>query len=187
MTTTSRTIVRQGIAAYFGGTFNTNMRAYQNGPLVSYGLCTVRAGYPKGLNQKDAFAGAAAGVMSGAFMVVDIGDDLEVRQGNAGSPVVVSNQIVAGGIKQDNYQVSLDTFCISTEKYGEDAQLATDALIEAMKQLIRVDRTLGGICMDAGETRAGIRTKLNHSGLDENNRTLTNIIISFEVRTQFIA
>lgn len=186
-TETSRDIVNAGIAYYFGGPFDTNTRSYRGGPLAMNGLGTVRAGYPKELNMKDAFEGAPAGRMSGAFMIVDLGNDQEIRQAIAGAPETdASGDIVAGGIKQINYQVSLDVYHISQEPYAEDAQVDVNQLIEAVKQRIRVDRTLGGICMDAGETRNGIKTLRRHSGQDANKRTLTSFSIMFEVRVNFI-
>lgn len=185
--TTSRTAVRKGIAAYFGGTFDTNSRSYRGGALTSSGLGVVRAGYPKELNMRDAFEGSPAGRMSGAFMIVDFGNDTEVRDGNAGAPQVDGNgNLIGGGIKRVTYQVTLDCYHISQELYAEDAQEDVDKLIEAIKQRIRIDRTLGGVCMDGGETASGIRTLMRHSGQDNNKRTLTSFSISFEVRVNFI-
>jgi hypothetical protein len=184
---TSRTIVRTGIATYFGGSYVSNMRAYQHGSLTSFGLGTVRAGYPKELNMKDAFAGLPAGRMSGALMIVEIGDDQEVRQSDAGAPITDgSGNLIGGGIKRITYPISLDVYHISQELYAEDAQADVDLLIEAIKQQIRVDRTLGGICMDAGETSRGMKVIQRHSGQDASKRTLTSFSVAFEVRVNFI-
>lgn len=188
MATTSRSIVRAGIAAYFGGTYVPAIRGYQGGSLTASGLSTVRAAYPKEMNQQDFFNGLPAGRMSGAVMTVTLNRASERRQAIAGAPVLDGSQnIIAGGIKQINYAAMLDCYHLSTQPHAEDAQADVDSLIEAIIQHIRVDRTLGNICMDAGETSAGIRTNEGHPGQDENRRTGVWFTVEFEVRVNFIA
>lgn len=152
--TTTRKIVHDGIAAWFGGTYQPAFRCWQNGALVSSGLGTVRKAFPKEINDNDFTAGMAAGRNMGAFMVVDIPSDKENREAIAGAPVVDGGgNITAGGIKVVESKVNLEVFHMSQVDYTEDAVDDVDQLVEAIKQRIRIDRTLGGICTQAGESR----------------------------------
>lgn len=184
---TTRTTVRQGIAGYFGGTYNASNRSWQNGPLLSAGLSTVRAGWGKKLNDQDFVYLQQSGRGMGAYMIVEFGPDKEVRRAIAGAPVVTSGNIVAGGIKEIEYNVILNVFHLAQKAFSEDAAADIDLLIEAIKQQIRIDRTLGGICTQAGEGRYGIQTRPGMPAVDANNRTGTWFAISFQVMTQILA
>jgi hypothetical protein len=185
---TTRTSVRQGVAAYLGGSYVEDIRAYQNGPLLSFGLSTVRAGWGKRLDMNNFIAGQSAGRGMGAYMIVELGFEKEVRRAIAGAPVTDGNgQIIAGGIKFIQYRVQLQCFHLAQKGYAEDAQADIDQLIEAIKQQIRYDRTLGGICTQAGEGRYGIQTSEGHPGVDANGRTGTWFQMQFEILTQIIA
>jgi hypothetical protein len=185
--TTTRTTVRQGIAAYFGGTYHAANRSWQNGPLLSSGLSTVRAGWGKKLNDNDFTYLQSSGRGMGAYMIVEIGYDKERRRSNAGPPVTSGGNIIAGGIKEIEYRVTLNVFHLAQKGFAEDAQADIDLLIEAVKQQIRVDRTLGGICTQAGESRFGIQTREALPAVDANNRTGTWFTVAFEVMTQILA
>lgn len=186
--TTSRSIVRHGIAEYLGGTWVENIRAYQNGPLTSAGLGTVRAGYTKRLDMQDFWADMPPGTQMGAVMAVQLVSDNEVRRAMAGVPETDSNDdIIAGGWKMITYQVTLDCYHVAQADHAEDAVDAVDDLIEAIKEQIRYDRTLGGICMDAGESRRGIQVDVGEPGMDANERVLTWFTIKFECRVNMLA
>lgn len=184
---TTRTIVRQGVASYFGGTYQAEGRCWQNGPLTSSGLGTVRAGWGKVLNDADFVAGMAPGRGMGAYMIVEVGRDKEYRRGIGGPPTTDGNgSIITGGTKFVRYRVSLQIFHMAAVAYAEDAQADIDVLIEAVKQQIRLDRTLGGICTEAGEGRFGIETSEGRPEVS-GGRVRTWITISFEALTQFTA
>lgn len=188
MTTSTRYIVRAGIAAYLGGTFQENIRAYTGGNLSAQGLGAVRAAYPKKVNMQDAFLGVAPGSMSGAIMTVAMDDDAEVKKTMAGTvQQTYPATITSGGWKRITYQVLLDCYFWSQHLYGEDAEQDCDNLIEAIKQQLRYDRTLGGICIDAGMTTRGIRTHKGHPAQDKNERTGIWFTIEFECRVDIVA
>jgi hypothetical protein len=187
--TVTRKIVRDGIAAYFGGTYQAQFRCWQNGALVSSGLGTVRKAFPKRVNDNDYFAGMPAGRNMGAFMVVEIGFDRESRDGIAGAPVLDGQgNIIAGGIKRDLYRVTLNVFHLSFKQLAEDAQDDVDQLVEAIKQRIRIDRTLGmfGIITQAGEGSYGIQTTVAQPGVN-GEKTYCYFKVVFDVHTQFVA
>lgn len=193
--TATRKSLHDGIAAYFGGTYQPNERCWQTGPLLQAGLGTVRKGWGKVLNDRDYTIGMPPGRNMGAVMIVDLGQDHEHRgQGPngsgsiAGSPVL-DNQgnIIAGGMKVIDNRCILQIWHLAQKDYAEDAADDIDLLVEAIKNQIRIDRTLGGICTQAGEGRFGIQTAVGEPGIDKNGRTGTWITISFECMTQIIA
>jgi hypothetical protein len=183
---TSRPIIRQGIAAYLGGTFNPQNELYQGGPLTSAGLGFVSVGYYKRINLADAFE-QAVGTGFGAGLIVSFENDTEVSRDMAGVPQLDgSGDIIAGGWKFLTYNVLLDGYFISQMAYAQDAENNLDILIESIKQQMRYDRTLGGICMDAGMSRFGIRVAQGHPGIDENDRIGIWFTIRFETRVNMI-
>lgn len=190
MAATSRTQVRQGIAAYFGGTYQTSIRAYQNGPLLSAGLATVRAGWGKRLNMKDYVNLLPAGRGMGAYMIVSFKNEDEGRLAIGGPPVTDGGgNLISGGIRSVRYQVTLWVFHLAQTQFAEDAQQDIDELIEAIKNMLRVDRTLGmpGIITQAGEGRFGIKTEEGQPVIDGNDRTATWFTIRFECLAQIVA
>jgi len=181
----NRTILRDGIAQYLGGTFVAEERAWQNGPLVSSGLGTVRAAFPKGLADQDMFAMLPVGRAMGAFMVVRLGPSKNVRRSVGGKPVVTSGTITTGGIRFRTYRVLLEVFHIAQAQYAEDEQQDLDDLLYAIEYLIMEDPTLGGICTQAGEGRFGIEIRPGLPAVDpDRGRTGTWAQIEFEVLTQ---
>jgi hypothetical protein len=180
--------VHQGITAYFGGTWVEDIRAYQGGPLLSWGLGTARAGVGKRLNFQDYVNAMPAGRGMGALMIVEMSHDQETRRSNAGPPVVNGEgQIIAGGIRFIRYRVQLNIYHFAQADYAEDATVDQHQLVEAVKQLMRYDRTLGGICTQAGEGRFGIKTRRGQVMIDANDRVGRWIQMEFEVLTQIIA
>jgi len=72
---TSRSIVRTGIAQFFGGTnYDSNFRCYRGGPLLSSGLSTVRAYQPKREPDTDYVMGLNPGRGMGALMVLEMAE-----------------------------------------------------------------------------------------------------------------
>lgn len=168
---TSRAIVRAGIARYFGGAaYDQEARAYRgSGPLAAYGLSTVRAYTPKRESDEDYVIEQAAGRGMGAAMIVEIPHDKEYRTAKAGAH---------GGIKLQDYDVVLATFHLAHMDHAEDAEYDIDLLIEAIKDHIRADRTLDGICYQAGENDMGIEVIVEPSE-EWHERLMTVFTVQF--------
>ena len=118
---TSRSIVRVGIAQAFGGTtYDTEARAYRGAipaHLFNAGLSTVRAYRSKRIPDKDYVMSQQAGRGMGAYMIVELPQDTEIRRAApAGSPTTT-----ASGKKRITYQVVLHVFHLAHEQYAEDA------------------------------------------------------------------
>lgn len=177
-TATSRQLVRDGIAQYFGGsTFDQEARAYRGtGPLLSAGLSTVRAYTSKRLNDNDYVLGQAVGRGMGAYMIVELPIDIERREALGGP---------SSGIKRIVYNVVLHCFHLAHKAHAEDAEKDVDLLAEAIKDQIRADRTLGGIVSQAGESQAGIRTEISVSDMTD-EITGTYFSIAFEADVHIV-
>lgn len=190
MTTTSRTQVRQGIAAYLGGTWQPNIQGYSGGNLNANGVGIVRAGWSKKLNMQDYVANVGVGRGMGCYIVVDFGREREYRRGIGGPPVTDGGgNIISGGTKFIEYRVTLHCFHMAQVDFAEKAQADVDLLIEAIKYQIRKDRTLGmpGVMTDAGETPFGIQTSEAVPGVDANGRVGTFFTIQFDARAQIVS
>lgn len=195
MTAVSRTAVLQAIGSYFGGSWNATDWSYQNGPLTSVGLGSVKLGFPKQMPDKDYVIGLPEGRNMGAIMIVTLPDDQETRAGDSGPPVTDGGgNLIAGGTKFDNYRVALEIYHMGETQHSEQSQADVDTLLEAIKQRIRIDRTLGTsspsppLITQAGEGRYGIQTSKGRPGIGPNgSRTYTWSTIRFEVMTQFTA
>lgn len=136
----------------------------------------------------DFFVGAPAGQGFGSVVIVAVESDTEKRESIGGPPQTdADGNVVAGGWKLVTYSVTLDSYFLSQEKMAEDAEANCDNLIEAIKEKLRQDRTLGGICLDAGETTYGLRVDQQHPTQDANRRTLITFTIRFEVRVMIVA
>jgi hypothetical protein len=114
----------------------------------------VRAYQPKHISDEDYVIEQAAGRGMGAAMVVEIPHDKESRAGTAGR---------TNGIKRIDYDVVLATFHLAHMDYAEDAEKDVDLLVEAIKDQIRLDRTLGGLVSQAGEAATGIEVMIEPS------------------------
>lgn len=184
---TDRTTVHRGICAYFGGTENTLTKCWQNGPLVSNGLGTVKLTWPKRVNDADFTFGMPAGRSMGALMIVHLGFSQIVRRSKGGPPVGPSGALTAGGIKFKQYRATLRGYHMAQKGYDEDAMADVDMLTQAIEDFIEADRTLGGICTDSGNIgRFGIQTTIGEPGYDANERTGITFQIAFELLTQHI-
>jgi len=179
VTTTTRQTVRNGIAQYFGGTvYDQEARAYRGaGPLASSGLSTVRAYQPKRMSDVDYVYNQAAGRGMGAAMVIELPSDVESRDAK---PAVT-------GRKRINYTVILHCFHLAYQTHSEDAGPDVDNLVEQIKALIRQDVTLGGaVNLQAGESRAHIKTRIYPSAVLDKEKIATAFDITFEAEVEII-
>lgn len=190
MTTTSRPIVRVGIAQYFGGpTYDQQERAYRGAippALFAAGLSTVRAYQPKRLSDKDYVLSQAAGRGMGAYMIVEMPNDGEVRRAvGAAGP---GTNYVASGRKRITYSVILHVFHLAHIRHAEDAEADVDNLVEEIKSQIRADVSLGSIpgVYQAGENASGIRSRINPSTADK-EVVATYATVSFDVEVEIVS
>jgi hypothetical protein len=159
-----RQLVREAVAAYFGGTLVTADAGicYQNGPLVPAGLGTAYPYKVKGGAPDQYYTeGMAAGVAWGAVMTVTLGPVRIARRpdGSMGGP--------ASGWRSRHYTTRCSFEALSHQPHLETAELALDNLIDAWLNLFYLDRTLGTtsaaysaqggrLIMQAGEGTQGI-------------------------------
>jgi hypothetical protein len=156
-----RQLVRNAVAAYFGGTLQTSDAGiyYQNGPLASAGLGTafpykIKRGAP------DTYytLGEADGTGWGCVLTVGLGPVRNTRDSYGGA---------VSGWRKRLYTVSCGLDVISYLPHLEQAESAFDDLVNGMDALIYADRTLGTtspvyaaqggrLIIQAGENPAGI-------------------------------
>lgn len=182
MAFTSRSIVRQGIAQFFGGaTYDPNARAYRgSGPLLSSGLSTVRAYQSKRINDRDYVLGQAAGRGMGAAMVLEMAQTRDNLLTGPGVPAGIH-----GGQRRLVYPVECHVFHLAHLPYAEDAEADVDELDQAIHELIYTDATLGGICYQAGINSAGIRSIIDPSE-DFKEMTVTHFRVTFDMEVQIV-
>lgn len=142
MTAGDRQLVREAVAAYFGGTLQTADAGvyYQGGPLAAAGLGTafpykIKSGAP------DEFytLGEAAGTGWGAVLTVNIGPVLISRRKERGGAMGGATS----GWRGRWYTTRCDFEVLSYEPHLETAELGVDNLLDAFLALIYADRTLG--------------------------------------------
>jgi hypothetical protein len=162
-----RQLVREAVAAYFGGELVTADAGicYQNGPLVPAGLGTAYPYKVKGSAPDQYYTeGMAAGVGWGAVLTVTLGPAKIARvkggDGSMGGPT--------SGWRSRHYTTRCSFEAISRFPHLETAELALDNLIDAWLNLFYLDRTLGTtnpalygaqggrLIMQAGEGTQGI-------------------------------
>jgi hypothetical protein len=160
-----RHLVREAIAAYFGGTRETTDAGeyYQGGPLAAAGLSTAWPFPPKAPIANQLFtSGAPAGFGWGAVLLVQLPGQVIRRrpEGGMGGPT--------SGWRGRIYTVTCELLVISYEPHAETAEAGLDDLLDAMSGLIYADRTLGTtsavlypltgrLITEAGEGAEGIR------------------------------
>jgi hypothetical protein len=181
MTVTSRSIVRTGIATFFGGTtYDSTFRCYRYGPLMNNGLSTVRAYQPKKLPDFDYVLGQQSGRGMGAVMILEMPETRDT--------VVTGSQFPAnsaGGRRHLVYPVQCHLFHMAHESYAEDAEADVDALDQAIHERIYSDPTLGGICYQAGIDAFGIRTLIDQPEIWD-QITLTHFRVIFDAEVQIV-
>jgi hypothetical protein len=160
MTAGDRRLVREAVAAYFGGTLETADAGiyYQGGPLASSGLGTafpykIKRGAP------DSFytLGETDGTGWGAVMTISLGAVKNTRDSYGGA---------TSGWRKRLYTVKCSLDVISYLPHLEEAEAPFDDLVNGLDSLIYADRTLGTtnaelyptgrLITEAGEGRNGI-------------------------------
>ncbi|MEV0968512.1 hypothetical protein [Microtetraspora glauca] len=174
----TRAAVRDGIAKYFGGPYVPEFRCYRPGPLLAYGLATVRPYLAKRVPDQDYTIGLPPGRGMGTYAVVHLEAANERREAWGGA---------TSGWKHITHAVTLQLFHLSTQPLAEDAQADLDALLEAIGDLIHADRTLGEAVLQAGESTNGIRYWLSQPTYDQGSehvRTLATVSFDADVYIQ---
>jgi hypothetical protein len=190
-----RQLVRQAVAAYFGGTLETADAGiyYQNGPLVADGLGTT---FPykikKGAPDTYYTQGMAAGTGWGAVMTVSIGPVKIARvkggDGAMGGPT--------SGWRSRHYTTRCDFEVLSYEPHLETAEAGLDNLIDAWLSLFYLDRTLGTtnaelygaqggrLIMQAGEGQPGISVgEPGEWDVQDRGKAVGGIAVTFDCLT----
>jgi hypothetical protein len=157
MSAGDRRLVREAVAAYFGGTLETADAGiyYQGGPLATAGLGTA---YPYKIKKgaPDSYYTAGSSLGWGAVLSVSLGQQ-RVKRDAMGGPV--------SGWRQRDYTVRCSLDVISYEAHLETAEAGVDDLVDGLLDLIYADRTLGTtndsyptgrLITQAGEAPAGI-------------------------------
>lgn len=187
MTQTSRKLVRLAIAQFFGGTqYDDTFRCYRGGPLLGYGLSTVRPYQPKREPDTDYVMGLNPGRGMGAIMALQMGETRDTLLTVPGLPAGVK-----GGQRRLVYPVKCHVFHLAHMQYAEDAEADIDDLAEAIQDLIHSDLTLGtGITSppmiyQAGVSEAGIHTVIDSS---ENYKEMvaTHFCVEFDAEVQIV-
>ncbi len=177
MALTSRSIVRTGVAQFFGGTeYDSIAMAYRSGPLMAYGLSTVRAYQPKKLPDMDYVLGQSPGRGMGAVMVLEMNETRDNFRTLPG---------FGNGQRFLVYPFQCHVFHMAHESYAETAEADVDELDQAIHEHIYSDPTLGGICYQAGIDQYGIRTLIDQPEIwDE--ITVTHFRVNFDAEVQIV-
>jgi hypothetical protein len=185
-----RQLVREAVAAYFGGTLQTSDAGiyYQGGPLVSSGLGTAYPYPVKGVPDGYYTEGMAEGAGWGAVMDVTTG------------PVKITRQAIGGpvsGWRVRRYETRCGLFVLSEEPHLETTALGLDGLIDALLNLIYADRTLGTttgqyttgrLIEQAGEGTYGIEVTEPEWEVDKDRgRSYGHAVVTFQADTYVIA
>jgi hypothetical protein len=143
--------LRLGVAQFFGGTtWDDQAKIYRPTPLATSGLAGVRPYWTRRFEDQDFLLALPDGASMGAVMCVHMPDQDEGRYAMGG---------VISGVKEDFNSFELWIFHYARESYQETAQAHLDDLLDAIKAKIRTDRTLGGICTQAGEGGSRMNTR----------------------------
>lgn len=131
-----RQLVREAIAAYFGGARGDAAEGiyYQGGPLNSLGLGTAYPYTVKGAPDGFYTAGQAAGAAFGAVLSVRLNETRITRKALGGA---------VGGWRLRRYVATCDIAVISSAPFLETAEAGLDDLVDGLLGLIYADRTLG--------------------------------------------
>lgn len=187
MTQVSRALVRTAIAQFFGGTqYDEISRCYRGGPLLSFGLSTVRAYQPKREPDTDYVMGLNPGRGMGALMTLQMAETRDNILTTPGLPAGVK-----GGQRRLVYPVKCHVFHMAHMPYAEDAEADVDALDQAIHEHIYADLTLGTggtmppMIYQAGVSSAGIRTVIDPSEVWK-EITLTHFCVEFDAEVQIV-
>lgn len=187
MTEVSRALVRTAIAQFFGGTnYDDTFRCYRGGPLLSFGLSTVRAYQPKRVPDTDYVMGLNPGRGMGSIMTLQMPETRDSILTTPGLPAGIK-----GGQRHLVYPVKCHVFHMAHMPYAEDAEADVDALDQAIHEHIYTDLTLGTggtmppMIYQAGVSSAGIRTQIDDSqGYEE--IVVTHFCVEFDAEVQIV-
>lgn len=188
-----RRLVREAVAAYFGGTLQTEDAGiyYQGGPLAPAGLGTA---YPYKIKKgaPDAYytVGEPDGTGWGAVLTVALAPTRIIRDSMGGQ---------TSGWRERHYTTVCSFDVISYEPHLETAEAGFDDLLDAFLALIYADRTLGTtnavlypvtgrLITQAGEGRQGIDIGAPDWQVeDDRGRGRGGIDVTFDVLTMVAA
>jgi hypothetical protein len=168
--------VRDGICAWFGGSYDPASRSYRTPQVPMLGV--VRRSRPKVDDAAEYYLGQpSAGSLVGSQMLVHVDGGIESREAMAGA---------FGGLKLLRSTCTLHLFLRSNSEWAEDATDGFYDLLEALKARIRADRCLGSGGFEAGGFVVGeggspwLRWSM---GMPETSSEMTSgyLTISFEV------
>lgn len=135
MTAGDRRLVREAVAAYFGGTENAEDAGiyYQGGPLSGLGLGTA---YPYKIKKgaPDQYYTQGNDLGWGAVLSVALGQ-ADIKR------IAIGGQ--TGGWRARSYTVTCSLDVISYQAHLETAESGVDDLVDALIGLVYADRTLG--------------------------------------------
>jgi hypothetical protein len=187
LTDTSRALVRTAIAQFFGGTnYDSTFKCYRGGPLLGYGLSTVRPYQPKREPDTDYVMGLNPGRGMGAMMALQMGETRNTILTSPGLPAGVH-----GGQRHLCYPVKCHVFHMAHMPYAEDAEADIDGLAEAIQDHIHSDLTLGTggvtppMIYQAGISSMGIRTVIDDS-VNYKEIVATHFCVQFDAEVQIV-
>lgn len=168
----TRREVRDGIARFFGGTvFDPTWKLYRPTPLADAGLAGVMPYWRVRMDDSFYQQAIAPGRQAGALMVIHLPNESEKRIAMGGP---------TAGVKAQKFNVMLSVYHRAEMYDPEDAQADLDDLIEAIRQRIHGDRTLGGAVVEAGEGERGIDTATGVPTIEPATRVEQDALISFD-------
>lgn len=123
------------VARYFGGSYDPVTRTYRSPQIYPQGIVVgaVRRARPKRLDAADYFLGRF-GAPAGCQIYVRLFGGKEIREGFGGS---------IAGMKRVAHDVALHCLIRSDSGYAEDLQDGMYSLLDAIRNYIHTDRTLG--------------------------------------------
>ena len=162
--------IREGIARFFGGsTFDPVTRYYQPTPLAALGLAGVKAYYSDQIEDHDYLTGLADGSTVGAVVCVHLAESTETR--------------LASAILNSPYAVELHLWYLAVAGPPEDAEAFRDGLVQAIKDRMRADPTLGRVVIQAGETERGVTVSTPIPYTEPSSYTRGGAVVSFHANT----
>lgn len=166
----SRSTVRRAVATYLSS------------PMVP-GVGTVFASPPKISTAGDAFEALPAGTPTGAVLYVETLQGQEIRVA-VGGPTA--------GAKLVTYEVRIHLLARSSQAKSEDAMDDHDAILQAILQRLRADRTLGTAgssnpILQAGEGDAGITYQTGMPKRTGNGGTHIWSLVDFQAQEWLVA
>lgn len=162
--------VRTGVAKFFGGaTFDAVARYYRPTPLAALGLAGVKAYYSDQIQDQDYFDSLTAGQAVGMVLCVHVAESTETR--------------LAMGILDSPYAIELHLWYLSLTAPTEDAEAARDDMVQAIKDRMRADPTLGAVVTQAGETERGVSVAMPLPYVEPATYTKGGAVISFNANT----